>query len=72
MSFAASHTAQSLSRSHRMSVLGFVVSIVNLWRSRQQLKTLDDAMLADIGLSARDAQKEAQRPIWDVPSHWVH
>ncbi len=38
--------------------------------SRARLADLDDAMLADIGLTRGQAQAEAARPIWEVPSHW--
>jgi len=34
------------------------------WRQRQQLLELDDRLLADIGLSRRDAQMEARKPFW--------
>ena len=37
---------------------------------RKHLATLDDARLADIGLSRADALAEASRPIWDVPRGW--
>ncbi|MET4103102.1 uncharacterized protein YjiS (DUF1127 family) [Roseovarius sp. MBR-78] len=35
-------------------------------RQRRQLARLDDAALADIGLSRREAQREAARPFWDL------
>ena len=41
------------------------------WRSRHQLAALDDHLRDDIGVSALCAQREASRPIWDVPSHWL-
>ncbi len=44
--------------------------LIGLWRSRRALAALDRAALEDIGLSAGDAQREARRPIWDVPTHW--
>ena len=40
-------------------------------RQRAQLAQLDDAMLADIGISPRQAATEAARPAWDVPSNWL-
>ena len=39
-------------------------------RERAQLADLDDAMLADIGLTREEALAEARRPLWDVPRHW--
>ena len=44
--------------------------IIDMWRSRQHLKRLDDRALADVGLSSKDALTEANRPIWDVPATW--
>ncbi|MDZ4313036.1 MAG: DUF1127 domain-containing protein [Cypionkella sp.] len=40
-------------------------------RQRAQLARLDDAMLADIGVTPREAATEAARPAWDVPSNWL-
>ena len=34
------------------------------WRQRQRLLELDDRLLADIGLSRREALKEARNPFW--------
>lgn len=39
-------------------------------RQREALAHLDDARLSDIGLSARAAMAEANRPFWDVPASW--
>ncbi len=36
-------------------------------RQRRELAQLDDAILADLGLSRHDAQREAARPFWDLP-----
>ncbi len=37
---------------------------------RRQLATLDDAALADIGLTRAEAMVEVNRPLWDVPATW--
>jgi len=37
---------------------------------RQKLAALDDAALADIGLTRTQALTEANRPLWDVPANW--
>ncbi|WP_425037969.1 DUF1127 domain-containing protein [Primorskyibacter sp. S187A] len=42
-----------------------------LARQRRDLSRLDDAQLRDMGLSRSDAASEANRPAWDVPSHWT-
>jgi uncharacterized protein YjiS (DUF1127 family) len=39
-------------------------------RQRAALAQLDDAHLADIGLTARAAMAEANRSFWDVPASW--
>ena len=36
---------------------------------RRQLASLDDAMLADIGLSRAEALAEFDRPMWDLPTN---
>ena len=38
-----------------------------LRRQRQQLASLSDAALQDLGLSRADTWVEAQRPFWDDP-----
>ncbi|MEM1432293.1 MAG: DUF1127 domain-containing protein [Pseudomonadota bacterium] len=45
-------------------------SLYALYRQRQDLASLDDHLLKDIGLSKDQARQEAERPIWDVPSNW--
>jgi len=39
-------------------------------RQRAALSKLDDAALADIGLTRSQADAEAKRPLWDVPANW--
>lgn len=39
-------------------------------KQRHDLRRLDPHLLDDIGISARDAEAEATRPLWDVPRHW--
>jgi len=39
--------------------------------SRQRLAQLDARALRDIGLSPAQANREAQKPIWDAPDHWL-
>jgi uncharacterized protein YjiS (DUF1127 family) len=56
------------SRSH--SVLGRLYSALMVYRSRRDLARLDAHMLNDIGLTARQAEDEAARPVWDVPHTW--
>lgn len=45
-----------------------VAALITQWdhrhRSRNALRTLDDYMLEDVGLTRAQAHKEAQRPFW--------
>lgn len=43
---------------------------INLARQRKQLAQLDTSRLADIGISARQANAEANRRFWDAPTWW--
>ena len=38
-----------------------------LHRQRQQLMSLSDAALKDLGLSRADTQQEVERPFWNDP-----
>jgi uncharacterized protein YjiS (DUF1127 family) len=42
-----------------------------LYRQRQYLARLDAHMLRDIGLTAEQAQAEANQPFWHAPAHWT-
>lgn len=48
-----------------------LLAMTQLSRSRARLMQLDDTLLADIGLSRDDAHREALRPVWDAPGHWL-
>jgi uncharacterized protein YjiS (DUF1127 family) len=37
---------------------------------RKHLAALDAAQLADIGVTREQAEIEAARPLWDIPSNW--
>jgi len=39
-------------------------------RQRRALLALDDSRLDDLGLTYRQARREATKPIWDVPAYW--
>lgn len=64
--FARTHSALGLHRRRGVAL----TQILDVWRQRQHLKSLDGAALEDIGLSRKDAESEARRPIWDVPANW--
>ena len=40
-------------------------------RSRRRLLELDDHLLRDLGLTRDQARREAERPSWDAPGHWL-
>ncbi|MFK7837899.1 MAG: DUF1127 domain-containing protein [Sulfitobacter sp.] len=54
-----------------VSVLSMINAVQAAWRSRQQLAALEDHMLEDIGITQKAARTEANRPLWDVPAHWL-
>ncbi len=39
-------------------------------QQRRALRSLDDHMLKDIGVTAAEAIAEAEKPHWDVPTNW--
>ncbi|NSX56510.1 DUF1127 domain-containing protein [Parasulfitobacter algicola] len=47
-----------------------IKNVLALQKSRRALAQLDDAALADIGLTRESALAEANRPIWDAPISW--
>lgn len=51
----------------RLPLSGFL----GLFRQRRRLARLDDAALRDLGLTREEALREARRPVWDVPDHWM-
>lgn len=67
-------STMTIRRVETQSTLDRLVETVRLGlaaqRQRAALARLDDAHLADIGLSARAAVTEMQRPFWDVPASW--
>ena len=73
--FASLHTsALTLARVQRRGGPGILARLRDafaLAAQRRQLAQLDDALLADIGLTREQALREARRPLWDgVPSRW--
>lgn len=47
-----------------LAVLRKLAFMHERWRQRQHLRELDDRLLADVGLSRREALKEARKPFW--------
>ena len=46
------------------------LSWIGVSRQRRQLAALDARTLRDMGISDAQARTEANRPFWDVPTHW--
>ena len=60
---------QSSPRHHR-SIVSTVLDVLSLRRQRRRLAELDPHLLRDIGITEDEARREAELPVWDVPSHW--
>ena len=58
------------SRPSKAGFLTKLLSFAALRKQRNDLANLTSAQLADIGVSAKEASIEAQKPVWDVPSNW--
>ena len=46
-------------------------AFASLYRQRRDLSRLDARQLRDVGVSETEALRESQRPVWDVPAHWL-
>ncbi|MGL6209400.1 MAG: DUF1127 domain-containing protein [Paracoccaceae bacterium] len=73
--FASLHTSTLTvrhvqSRGTVASLAARLAQALSVYSQRQKLAALDDAALADIGLTRYEAQAEANRPLWDVPAFW--
>lgn len=55
----------------RLPLLSWVKLAWRARSTRNDLKTLDPALLKDIGVSESRARQEAGRPFWDVPDYWL-
>lgn len=70
--YAVNHLIDRLShRPHGISLLWRVPQIIALHRQRRKLASYDDRMLDDMGIDRLTAEREAARPIWDVPQTWL-
>lgn len=49
----------------------WVVLLWDIRRQRKDLARLSVGQLQDVGVSRNAAQKEARKPLWDVPTHWL-
>lgn len=65
-----SQTSRIAAAGHRAGLLTRLLAHFSLRRQRLALSRLDAALLADVGLTERQAVAEAGRPAWDVPPTW--
>ena len=63
-------TLSSRTSAQSTGLFGFALRAAQIRRQRKALARLDDAQLADIGLSRAQARAEGARPFWDVPASW--
>jgi uncharacterized protein YjiS (DUF1127 family) len=54
-----------------IGLLGLLSLVLHARRQRHRLRSLDDHLLKDIGLTPETAAREAGKPIWDVPPSWL-
>lgn len=62
-------TTRSVTRAEspaRPSILRRIWRAIEVRRQRDDLSKLDDRALADIGVTRHEANKEANRPVWDL------
>ena len=58
-------------KARKTGILARLVAWNRLWMARQTLKDLEPHLLDDIGVTRKDAEKEARRPSWDAPDQWL-
>ena len=56
--------------SRRPRLVARLRAALALRRQRGRLGDLGDHLLEDIGISRDEAEREASRPVWDVPHGW--
>ena len=54
----------------RGSLVATLIRFLSVAKQRRSLKSLDDAALADIGLTRKEADAESRRSFWDAPETW--
>jgi len=53
------------------AVIRMIEGMIAVKNQRARLKSMDWAQLDDLGLTAKQAMREANRPIWSAPAHWM-
>jgi len=55
----------------RPNLLARLGAALAVRHQRRQLAAMEAHRLADLGLTRAQALAEAERPMWNVPSHWL-
>ncbi len=71
MSVTTRYFPARASRTSGLPIVKWLAAIPALHAQRRALRELDAARLDDLGLTRAEAMTEAQKPLWDVPSHWL-
>lgn len=59
-----------VSRPAKVGFLTKLMAVFAVRKQRNDLANLTPDQLADIGVSQFEATREAQKSLWDVPTHW--
>ena len=65
------HPQRAGATRRKPGVLDRLVAWQAIHSQRTALGELDARLLEDLGISAEDARKEAKRPVWQAPEHWL-
>jgi uncharacterized protein YjiS (DUF1127 family) len=55
----------------RIAILETLRQVFALRQQRLALRELEDYRLCDLGLTRDEVSAEADKPLWDVPAHWL-
>ena len=67
--FTQTRVLRSSRGENRVSLGSYLMGFVALGRQRAALAKLDQHLLDDIGVGAREAYEESTKPVWNVPGH---
>lgn len=71
MAYVVSPANARRERNNRFSFWNSFSLAVAAWRQRRALESLPPERLQDLGLTEDQVRIEAQKPIWNVPAHWM-
>ena len=63
-------TATPITKPRGHSVRSLIARAYGVWLTRRALARLTSAQLRDVGVTQDEADREASRPVWDVPANW--